>query len=68
MKPIDRNRICVEITESTLLRLLGSGKVCAVDFHPADGRSKKTLRRLCLKSCARQTLAGSRERSICGSR
>ena len=45
-------RVRVEITETTLLRLLTGGQVCAADFRCLDCRSKQCLWNLCLRSCA----------------
>lgn len=44
-------RVCVELTEETLNRLLATGQVFAGDIRCPDCRAKQCLRRLCLKSC-----------------
>jgi hypothetical protein len=51
MKRDANNRVRVEVTEATLLRLLTGGHACAADFHCLDCESKKCLWRLCLQSC-----------------
>ena len=43
----------VEVAETTLLRLLSHGQVCAADFRCLDCESKQCFRRLCLKSCVK---------------
>jgi len=50
---IKRNGLRVELQEGTLLRLLDSGCLCAADLVCLDCDSKRCLKELCLKSCAR---------------
>jgi hypothetical protein len=42
----------VEVSKTTLARLLKAGQVCAADFQCLDYKSKQGLWRLCLDNCA----------------
>lgn len=58
MASMNSKTVRVEMGESTLIRLLETGQVCARDFRCLDCRSKQNLWRLCLKSCVKTKCSG----------
>jgi hypothetical protein len=63
MKINQTNRLCVELSEDTLRRLLAANQVCAADLICLDCASQQCLRRLCLESCSRKSITAERTAS-----
>ena len=49
------DKLCFEISTEKLCTLLLNRQICAADIRCLDANSKQTLKKLCLKTCLRNS-------------